>query len=181
MGHSCPPQGPSGGTRMSAPQSCHPTLNHAASQRGQTTRRQMLKRLVTSAGVAAPHVTDCASVNPTGARSPERLRSPAAGEQVSQEFPETNRARGRVQRLVGRLRNPAAETMKLPPTVVTLEDHHPATCAWPSKSMGESESLSNFSEGGVAPTELPATTPTAQRKRPPYFRSPPTGRDIPHR
>ena len=31
------------------------------------------------------------------------------------------------------------------------------------------QSLSNFSGGGVAPTELPATTPKAQRKRPPVL------------
>ena len=30
--------------------------------------------------------------------------------------------------------------------------------------MGESQSLSNFSEGGVAPTELPATTPKSTEK-----------------
>ena len=35
--------------------------------------------------------------------------------------------------------------------------------------MGESQSLSNFFEGGVAPTELPVTTPKAQRKRPPVL------------
>ena len=46
---------------------------------------------------------------------------------------------------------------------------------------GESQSLSNFSEGGVAPTELPATTPTARERGHWYFESPPTGRDIPHR
>src|SRR5271167_3806597 len=41
--------------------------------------------------------------------------------------------------------------------------------------MGESQSLSNFSEGSVAPTELPATTPTAQRKRPPVLPKPTYG------
>jgi hypothetical protein len=45
--------------------------------------------------------------------------------------------------------------------------------------MGESQSLSNFSEGGVAPTELPATTPTAQRRGHRSFQSPPTGRGHP--
>jgi hypothetical protein len=41
--------------------------------------------------------------------------------------------------------------------------------------MGESQSLSNFSGGSVAPTELPAATPTAQRKRPPVLPKPAYG------
>ena len=45
--------------------------------------------------------------------------------------------------------------------------------------MGESQFLSNFSEGGVAPTELPATMQTAQRSGHRYFQSPPTGQGHP--
>ena len=45
--------------------------------------------------------------------------------------------------------------------------------------MGGSQSLSNFSEGGVAPTDPPATTPTAQGRGHRSFQSPPTGRGHP--
>ena len=41
--------------------------------------------------------------------------------------------------------------------------------------MGESQSLSNFSEGGVAPTELLATTPTAPRRGHRSFQKPAHG------
>ena len=41
--------------------------------------------------------------------------------------------------------------------------------------MGESQFLQQLLRGGVAPTELPATTQTAQEEGRRYFQSPPTG------